>query len=389
MKAVSCLRDARINAYNVLFEISIGDYKDLVENVLKKNVFQRKRVRSSKTVYSLLRDDLQKQCVIPPVVLALTTDFYNSREDDLRVFEKALEKDRESLVILDGLQRTYTILDLLQDLGDGGEFGILSEVMASKIRMEIYFGINRLGILYRMLTLNTGQTPMSLRQQIEILYLDYLDKAPFGVQLIRESEGRAASGVDQYNFKDIVEGFNAYLDRDELPIDKSDILENINSLERLSKENQSTDLFEKYLEAFSCFIRRVHEEAPDASLSHDYLEQNFSPFGKTLLQVFKKPQAMSGFGAAVGKLIDFQIVEGFDSVIQDIEKIEIDNPEEFLEDINQSLNWLKNNAKKIGNAQRSYFSFFFRDLLNPEGDSYLKMPSASKDALRKYQGQNM
>lgn len=36
--------------------------------------------------------------------------------------------------------------------------------------VEIYFKINRFGNLYRMLTLNTGQTPMSLRHQIEILY---------------------------------------------------------------------------------------------------------------------------------------------------------------------------------------------------------------------------
>jgi hypothetical protein len=38
-----------------------------------------------------------------------------------------------------------------------------------------------------MLTLNTGQTPMSLRQQIEMLYFDYLDNAGLpNVKFVRE-----------------------------------------------------------------------------------------------------------------------------------------------------------------------------------------------------------
>lgn len=237
MKAVSCLPDSRINAHNVLVEIALGEYEGLISGVLDKNIFQRRRVRSSKTVYSLLRADLTKQCVIPPVVLALTSDVADFDANDLSNFGQILTRHQADLVILDGLQRTYTILDLLSDLRDKGDEATLAEVEDYKLRVEVYIGINRLGILYRMLTLNTGQTPMSLRQQIEILYLDYLDTEIDGVELIREVDGRNATGVQQYNFKEIVEGFNAYLDRDELPIDKADILENISSLEKLSREN--------------------------------------------------------------------------------------------------------------------------------------------------------
>ena len=390
MKAVLCLKDSRIDAFNVLFEIKIGDYSNLVAPVLKKNEFQRKRVSSSKTVYSLLRHDLRRQCVIPPVVLALTaaadTDI---DENDLPSFEHFLSRNKESLVILDGLQRTYTILDLIDELRSGGDEAGLKELLESKIRMEVYFGINRLGILYRMLTLNTGQTPMSLRQQIEILYLDYLNKERDGIELIRESDGKTASGLNQYNFKDIVEGFNSYLDRDELPIDKSDLLENISSLEKLSKENQSTELFEEYLKGFSTFIARLEMIAGHEQLSADYLDVNSAPFGKSFVQVFKKPQAMSGFGAAVGRLIDFKLVRGFDEVIESVEKLQLDDPAEAIEEINNAMAWLKGNTKKIGNAQRSYFSYFFRDLLNKEGDTYLDITKSSKIALRKYQGQNM
>ncbi len=389
MKAVSCLPDSRIDAHNVLVELSMGEYERLISGVLSNNVFQRRRVRSSKTVYSLLRADLTRQCVIPPVVLALTSPVTDFDAENLENFGEILTAHQDDLVILDGLQRTYTILDLLSDLREKNDEATLSEIEGYKLRMEVYVGINRLGILYRMLTLNTGQTPMSLRQQIEILYLDYLDTEIDGVELIRETDERYASGPQQYNFKDVIEGFNAYLDRDELPIDKADILENISSLEKLSKENQSTELFEKYLEAFSRFVNHVSGQANNVELSVDYLESNNSPFGKTVLQVLKKPQAMSGFGAAVGKLIDFGVLRGFDEVIAATKNVQLDDAEAFLEEINNSLDWLKNNTKKIGNAQRSFFSFFFRDMFNPAGDSHLNLIAACKSALRKYQSQNL
>ncbi|HCT41024.1 MAG TPA: hypothetical protein DF427_07610 [Moraxellaceae bacterium] len=389
MKVASCLHDNRINAHNVLIEISIGDYEAMVKPVLDKNEFQRKRVRSSKTVYSLLRSDLTKQCVIPPVVLALTSSVGDFDINDTDGFEAFLGVNQEHLVILDGLQRTHTILDLVQELRASSDEQTLRSVLGTKIRAEIYVGINRIGILYRMLTLNTGQTPMSLRQQIEILYLDYLDENISGVELIREVDGRAVTRPEQYIFKDMVEGFNSYLDRDELPIDKSDILENISSLEKLSKENQEADIFKGYVEAFSSLVCRFDELLGGLVLSEDYIEKNSSPFGESVQKIFKKPQAMSGFGAAMGKLIDAGVVGGFDSVKAEISQIEINDGSAFLEEINNSLDWLKNNTKKIGNAQRTFFTYFFRDLLNRESDAFRCPVDAAKSGLRKYQAQNM
>ena len=388
MKIASDLYDSRIRAKNLLVEMTIEEYEELVKDIISKNEFQRKRVRSSKTVYALLKEDLLKQCIIPPIVLALTNDVHFSNDNEA-LFQSELIASRDHLVILDGLQRTHTIFDLLSDIRTKNDESVLETLLATKLRIEIYVGLNRLGILYRMLTLNTGQTPMSLRQQIEMLYLDYLNKDIDGVELIRESQGRIASGTSQYNFKDVIEGFNAYLDRDELPIDKANILENINSLEKLSKENQNSELFEKYLSSLYVLINKFVELCDDSEISKDYIDDNGSPFGKNATQIFKKPQAISGFGAAIGKLIDFEALTGIDEVKTIINDMNIDSGNDFLEDINDSLLWLKNNSKKIGNAQRSFFTFFFRDLLNKDSDSFNDPIKSSKSALRKYQSQNM
>lgn len=100
--------------------------------------------------------------------------------------------------------------------------------------------------------------------------------------------------------------------------------------------------------------------------------------------------AISGFGAAIGKLIDHEAISDIDDIKTTIiNRINIDDVNAFLEEINNSLLWLKNNSSKIGNAQRSYFTYFFRDLLNKDSDNYGNPLTSSKSALRKYQAQNM
>lgn len=409
MKAISSLKDSKIGAYSILVEISIGEYVALVEGIINNNDFQRKRVKSSKTVYSLLKKDLQEQCLIPPIVLALrkkTEELNDDNITNLDLVTNFLNNKQNDfipdLIILDGMQRTLTILDLLQELEkqspplldelEPNKESIFNRVRSTQIRVEIYININKIGILYRMLTLNTGQTPMSLRQQIEMLYLDYLEYVPGNIQLVREIETKTNLGKNEYNFKDIIDGFAAYLERNELPLDKLDIVENINSLEKLAKETQNTEIFQDFLTTWHNFITKIIEICEDQKLSKEYINDlKSSPFGKDATQIFNKSQAMTGFGAAIGKMRDFDIIKSFDDVNALISRLELNTDDilDFLEYINNSLNWIRNNSKKIGNAQRTYFSFFFRELFNKETDSYNNLLLASGSALTKYINQNV
>ena len=384
MKITSKLRDQRIDAVNVLAEMTLSEYAGLISGNLDKNEFQRRRVSSSKTVYSLLKEDMRKGCVIPPLVLALTEQIGDIDDLDNDGLAELIVNGASGLVILDGLQRTHTIIDLLNEVRrtPGPE---AEKVSNMEVRVEVYIGLNRIGVLYRMLTLNTGQTPMSLRQQIEMLYLDYQDTDSH-IELLKEADGRYAAKPHQYNFKDVVEGFNAYLNRDELPIDRASLLENIRSLDKLSRENQDSDVFKDYVHTVDQFVTHVVALSGNAELPVQELDDS-SPFGKNVTQVFKKPQAMSGLGSALGKLIDRGLLENLDQATKLIPEINIGDPEDFLLEMNSSLSWLKNNSPKIGNAQRTFFTFYFRELLNRETDSYLDLTSAASSALRKYQDQ--
>jgi hypothetical protein len=392
MRVISRVTDARISAESIFLEMSYGEYLNYARDIIRNNELQRRRVKSSITVYSLLKNDLKTGCIMPPIVLALGNglgyDFQEMNETQLLNY---VEEYKNNLVILDGLQRTFTMLDLENELRDNNN--LMNTFMANKIRVELYLGINKFGILYRMLTLNTGQTPMSIRHQIEMLYRDYLNRDFEGINLVSEVQNQNTDTIGFYKFKDVIEGFNSYLERNELPIDRFDILNNIKGLEKLSEEDQRQDIFVEFVKTYHKFICKVDYLSEGWVLedTEDFEElQNITgiPFAKCAYKFFNKSQAMTGFGAAIGKLKDFQKLPNYEEVSRLIDNVNFTGEkEEWIVELILVLDKIKSNSKKIGNSQRMYFQFFFRELFNNDSDSYLVLNKAVKNAHQKYRSQ--
>jgi hypothetical protein len=392
MNVISKLEDNRIKSVNVLVEFTIKEYLEFADSILNNNPFQRKKVKSSSTIYSLLRDDLKEGCIIPPIVLAITQEAFifldnqtlDSQADDFLAF---IKNNIKHIIILDGLQRTYNILDANSELAQKKDEDRITQYHKNKLRCEFYLGIDKIGILYRMLTLNTGQTPMSLRHQIEILYSDYLYQAIDGIRLLKETDDRPARKFGEYSFKEIIEGFTSYLMRDYLTFDKSDILSNIKSLEKLSKENQGFDIFKNFTKCYHEFQTKIQALVGSWEFNYEENESRLSgpAYGKNVKSIFDKSQSMTGLGAAVGFLKDQELIDGFDRIITDTEKIQFKGDiENSLVDLLYKLDDIRKNAPKIGNAQRAYFYYFFRELFNNKGDSYLIIDLAIENAFNRY-----
>lgn len=390
MKLINRIYDNRIKALNCLIEIDLEEYYNLSSDILRHNQFQRRRVKSSSTVYSLLKKDILGGCVIPPIVLAHSKieDIKNLSNKKDEEIVTVLEKNIDKLVILDGLQRTYTIKDLYEELLEKNDKASLLKIKNQKLRIEIYLGIDKIGILYRMLTLNTGQTPMSIRHQIEILYSDYIAYPIDGITFITETDEKPIKNINEYNFKDIVEGFNSYLDRDYLTIDRFDILHNIKSLEKLSKENQSADLFNDYVKTYHQLSLYINDKLLDWKYDIDADRENSinnQPFIKSIDKLFSKSQVMTGFGSAIGKLIDLKLLSSIIDVSDLIKDIVIEDSDIFMDKLIYNLDIIRKDAKKIGNDQRMYFHFIFREIFDRKGDAYLNFGKAIDEAFVSYQ----
>ena len=370
--------------------MNIREYLEVAGNIIKNNEFQRKRVKNSSTVYALLKKDLRSNCTMPPIVLAIKAEKMNHLLNPYDVDEEQIKSlfKPENLIILDGLQRTYTILDLVDELKKENNIEVLNNVLDNSIRIEVYLGINKIGILYRMLTLNTGQTPMSIRHQIEMLYSDYAENSIGEVRLLKETDSKSVKRIGEYQFRDVIEGFNSYLDRDELGISRNELLENIQNLEKLALENGTSDLFKDYILTYNDLIKKIDSFDMGWEVRKSELDIN-GVFGRSVLLIFTKSQVLSGFGAAIGKLKDSKVIDGFETVKLNINNIKLSSDtnctlDSVMINLLTKLDNIKNRAKKIGVEQRMFFTYFFRELFNHNSDSYLDINAAIESGFNKY-----
>ena len=391
MLIMSKIFDQRINSWNLYVESTFGEYLKFAKKIINNNELQRKRVKTSKTIYSLLKNDLQKGCIMPPLVLALVkTDIIDVENPNQEKLLQYINENSKNVLLLDGLQRTYTLIDADTEMEKKSEEEY-QKFLENKLRLEIYVEINKFGILYRMLTLNTGQTPMSARHQLEMLYSDMLNTEFDGVKLVTDKDGKADPDENEFIFKNAIEGFNSYMNRNELPIDRQDILENVKMLENMSDEDVSEDLFKEFLETYMKLFGTLRKITYNHIVDDDELIEygiSESPFGKKVSKIFSTSQALTGFGAAVGKMKDLDIIKSLTDISGMVDKLEEKNEGYiWMMELLSKLDRIKVSSKKIGNAQRMFFQYFYRELLNAESDSYLNLDAAVQNGYNKYYSQ--
>ena len=387
MKLLSIINDGLLNANNILFEMTVREYLDIGLRILKNNQYQRKRVSRSSSIYSLLGNDLKRCCTIPTIVLALTDE---SKHDVLKngMSSEQLKDvfESEDLIILDGLQRTYTLRDVRYELEHGlGQKVDPNIFLNHTLRVEVYCGLSKTGILYRMLTLNTGQTPMSKRHEIEILYSSYRERNIDGISFNTQADPEKEPGIDVYDFDNAIEGFNSFLDSDESPMDRFDILDVIQRMEKVTEDNYRMDLFVHYIKLYNKFAHHVDEQTNHWVLGNDEKNDLGSTYAKDVPCFFNKAQTMSAFGAALGKIISDKSDRGFGNVTDRILNVRFSEiPQQDMLKMMRNLKEVREGAKKIGVSQRLFLKYFFLNLFTEGTETYLIFKSSIEKAKQDY-----
>jgi len=305
------------NAY-----ISIEQYILLVKDVYERsNLFQRRLFDiKRKLVYNKLVRDLVKGVVIPTISIYI---------EDIDEIIQNMEVDQEKIRILDGLQRTNCIL-YAYELLKNPEYDRLTydkiedpmpikNFLSKPIRVEIWTNLTVNGILYKMISLNAGQTRMDEEHQFEVLELPLLKELEKqNINVFRKSEDRKRKGAHGFLLSNIVEGVIAYNYESPFPNKQATAISLLDRLDVYKKRHDSTIVkSEVVMNDLLWVLKDLHEN----------IEIAYDTFPEFKWILAEKDTFFIPLMAAIGKARnEIEDIEDAKAHLIEILKLDLDDP---------------------------------------------------------------
>lgn len=159
--------------------------------------FQRDKLRSG--FYSRLEKDIVSGCIMPPLTIA----YRDNITDPSSITDEYFLDNLDNAFVLDGIQRLNTL--------ERAAHNNPSLELSRPIYLNILICDSMDRLLYRMITLNNGQRPMSARHQIEILASSLLDFKSLPIIVASEKQkGMRRISPEAMNKDVVIKGYIAF-----------------------------------------------------------------------------------------------------------------------------------------------------------------------------------
>lgn len=196
------------------------DYQFAIEilyPLISKLEIQRKL--QNKSFYKRLRHDILRGCIMPPLTLAFIAD-KESLPNELQQAQEFINQNIGNTFILDGIQRINALYLTYQQpelqLPFPSDRPLFVNIIICK-SMD--------NLLYRMITLNNGQRPMTANHQIEILLGNIFKFDNLDVKIQTEKErGKVGKIENSFQKSTIIKSYLAFLSNS-IAIDNKKIIE--------------------------------------------------------------------------------------------------------------------------------------------------------------------
>lgn len=299
----------------------VTSYSFALENLLPLlNRFGEQRKIQSRAFYHRLKADIVTGCIMPPITLAFVRE--GAKLLSCEQISDYINENIYEGYILDGMQRLNTLREASAVEGfDSSRPLHLNIIVAEKYDL----------LLYRMITLNNGQRPMTARHQIEMLTKGAIDLSKLKIPVVTEKETEGTKFPGAFRMSDIVEAYTAYL------------TSNVN--------NQNKRIIEAKLDEI--LVGRV--------MDSDITEATVS-FSDILGEIDRTSdnQTAKNFFKQVNNLIGFTV--GAKSSIQAIRDL---SPEDFSEQVNKfetAFDAINPSKVNVGKFRRELAAFFFENI---------------------------
>lgn len=369
---INVLRDLRVNGYSISTVVTMAEYLEwFVEYGIPNKLEDQRPVlktRSANMIRKRLVDDIQKGAVIPPIVLGFTNDEINVGLN-LDNIESILNEHISRATVIDGMQRSEALRQACEENAEIGN---------NQLRLEIWITPNAISLIYRMLVLNTGQTPWDVKRQMEVVYKPLVEECEHeveGIVINRKNDNARRRNGGEYTANSIVELFLAFSSKKEIINTADKLADDFTRLDvtKMTSSPERSNIFYKCMDMLYNFDKAVSKygggneekiEGDKICLGRDLFTQMPAKIG------FIVALAQSILGrAGTDRTIEKQD-ENLNKVSNDFyalcDKINgMDNNElgEFLAFgiLNDVLKGLSN--KKIGDEQRRFFTVGFDALV--------------------------
>lgn len=374
---ISLLNDMRVNCLSVLAEMTVSEYLGSIDPDAKLTG-QRDVLKTSSAIAIRKRmiEDIKNGAVIPPIVLGLILDTpkaetLSDKDVIIRLINDSIGSD--NLSIIDGMQRTESLRQAT----------MINPAINTRIfRVEFWIANNVSSLIYRMLVLNTGQVPWTVRRQIEIIHKPLINEVIKNVPGIKLNEiddkvRRTNSG--EYPADSIIELYMVYGARKESVDTKEKLADDFNRLDII---NMSGD--NEYTKHFFQAIQLLFDL--DNSISkHQSHDDGFVGKFKSGKDLFTSMPAKVGFIVSIAREVVGRpggternpseqeqkmliLSEHISKLIAKISSLDSFGLEEFLSfgTLNEKIQSLP--TQRIGDAERDFFVKAFGSLIESKFD---------------------
>ena len=374
---LNIILDNRVNGLSISATTTVAEYLEWFNRFGMDNKLDEQRpvmkTRSANMIRKRLVEDLKAGAVIPPIVMgfALDTEHRDVNSDNAI---QILNEHISEATVIDGMQRT----EALKEAFDGNP-----RISSNSLRIDIWITRDAISLIYRMLVLNTGQTPWDVKRQLEVIHKPLIDECRNRIQgmiINVKNDNKRRTKAGEYQASSIVELFLAFSSRKEL----------INTSEKLADDFTRLDVTEmasipenahifyeciKMLYLFDVALAR-YAGNPDDKVDGDKFYDG--------MDIFTNMPAKIGFIVALAQLImgragterSKEIKEAalekisskFKKILEKINGLSHDALVDFISIpvLNEAVRSLS--IKKIGNEQRKFFLAGFEAMFKCEDD---------------------
>lgn len=367
---INYLIDDVSKCHSFVFNMQLGQYLELIEHAFEANGnIQGQRAplasQSAKKIRERMKIDFSNGSLLPAVVIGLADSSFNPEKiETVEELLQYLEPKKAELALIDGMQRTTAMIE--SGLSEKGRL----------IRVELWLTENISKLIYRMLVLNTGQVPWTMKRQLEVVLSPIktqINQNIPEISLLTSNDNSRRSQAGFFQADKIIEAFLVFGSRSEKANTRDAIAEEytkIDFIESTSKQ-ELMDFFVNYLRrvvAFDSVISSIQTSSDgkfkkglDLLTSAPFLMGMTAAFG---IMILGRPKRNLSEEYQLENLN--RILNQFDSFI---ERLNAMPPQELSSFINlDSLNSYlpSNSSSKIGDVERSYFKDAFKVLIEDD-----------------------